>query len=385
MREREIVHINVSHFMAAVEETLEPRLKGRPCAVARDAERAVIFDVSEVAFRAGLRKGMFLRDARRMMRDLTLIEPKPLLYARAQQALFETMTQFSPLIEQQERGHFFIDASGTRRLFGPPGDLAARIRREVKEALSLTPSTGHAANKLVAKVATRVVKPDGFASIPHGGEASFLSPQEVELLPGVGPKIARTLTSLGVETLGTLAGLTEGQASAVLGRGGVRLRLLAAGVDDSPVLSGAQGPTVRVEAPFPEDSADPEELSRRLFDAVEEGGMQVRFMNRGVCALKLEIWYADGLTAAGSEQFPAPLTTDRSLFLKATLLAGRIHTRRVRVKQVAVTFSKLSESVRQLDLFIPPDLEKEQRLQEALDTIRRKYDLHAVRYGRSLG
>lgn len=380
---REIVHINVSHFMTAVEETIEPRLHGRPTVVATGAERSVIFDVSECAFLAGLRKGMFLRDARRLLRDFTIIEPKPLLYVKAQQALFETMTQFSPLIEQQERGHIFIDTTGTKRLFGPPSDLAARIRREVKRRLSLSPSTGHAANKLVAKVATRVVKPEGFASIPHGGEASFLSPQEVEILPGVGPKIAKSLNALGVDTLGILAGLTDYQITSVLGKNGTRLRLLAAGIDDTPVISGTHGPVIRIEQPFPEDSSDPDELSRRLFDAIEEGGLQVRLMNRGVCAMKLEIWYADGLSAAGSDQFVTPLVTDHALFAKAILNAGRIHTRRVRIKQLAITLSKLSGSVRQLDLFMPPEIEKEQRLQTALDTIRRKYDLHAVRYGRS--
>ena len=187
MSERAIIHLNVADFAVAVERTLDRRLQRRPVIVAPAAAvRAAVYDMSEEAYQAGVRKGMLLRCALRRCRDAAVLPPRPERYERAMAVLVRQALQFSPLIEPgRGDGHLFVDVTGTERLFGPPMDVAWRLRRQARENVRLDPIWSVAPNKLVAKVATRLVKPDGEYIVATGEEAAFLSPVPVELIPGI--------------------------------------------------------------------------------------------------------------------------------------------------------------------------------------------------------
>ncbi len=170
---RSIVHLNVADFAVAVERVVDSRLRDRPVIIApQGASRAMVYDMSEEAYQAGVRKGMALRRAQRLCgRGAEILPPHPDRYERAMQAFFKHTLPYSPRIEAEERtGHLFVDLTGTGRLFGPPPDVAWRIRKTVKTDLSLDPIWSVAPNKLVAKVASRVVKPVGEYIVEAGDE-----------------------------------------------------------------------------------------------------------------------------------------------------------------------------------------------------------------------
>ena len=146
------MHLNVTDFAVAVERLCEPSLRDRPVIVAPlGSPRALVFDMSEEAFRAGVRKHMPLERARRLCRDARLAPPRPHRCERAMAAMLRLARPYSPLIEAEEdTGHLFLDLTGTGGLFSPPRDLARRIRREIRQRLGLDPAWGLAVNKLVA-------------------------------------------------------------------------------------------------------------------------------------------------------------------------------------------------------------------------------------------
>jgi DNA polymerase-4 len=184
--DRAIIHLNVADFAVAVERAMDRRLCGRPVVIAPEgAERAAVYDMSEEAFQAGVRKGMALARAARRCRDACVLPPHPERYEQAMRALLQRALPFSPRIEAGENdGHLFIDATGTGRLLGPPMDVAWRLRREIRTHLGFAPIWSVAPNKLVAKVATRLVKPEGEYIVAAGEEQPFLAPPAPGTDPG---------------------------------------------------------------------------------------------------------------------------------------------------------------------------------------------------------
>ena len=156
--DRSIIHLNVADFAVAVERRINRHLASRPVIIVPEgASRAAVYDMSEEAFRTGVRKGMALRRARRLCRDAALLAPHPDRYERAMTELLKRALPYSPQVEPGEGdGHLFVDATGTTRLFGPPVDVAWRLNRQIKKELQLDPIWSVASNKLVAKVARTV-------------------------------------------------------------------------------------------------------------------------------------------------------------------------------------------------------------------------------------
>ena len=158
---RTVLFVDPPAFCTTVEELAAPALRTRPIVVAPPgADRAVVLALSAEARRAGVSRGMPVRQARKLCPDLILLPPNPALYARASRALHQILRVYAPVIEPHGYGHAFLDLTGTGRLFGPAIDVAERVRREARERLHLPLSVGVAVNKLVSQAATAVVKPE---------------------------------------------------------------------------------------------------------------------------------------------------------------------------------------------------------------------------------
>src|SRR3954451_7655131 len=153
---RSVLFIDPPAFCTTVEGLVAPALSSRPLDIApQAAERATLLELSAEARRAGLVRGMSVRKAQRLCPDLVILPPNLRLYAKASRALHQILRVFAPTIEPRGYGHAFLDLTGTGRLFGPPQDVAARIRREAKERLQLPLSVGIASNKLVSQAAIK--------------------------------------------------------------------------------------------------------------------------------------------------------------------------------------------------------------------------------------
>jgi len=372
--------------MAAIEALGDPALRGEPFIIAPPHNRrAVIIDVSEAAFREGLRRGMPLAPLSRRLKGMRILEPDYSRYSRAEGHLYKKVLSQAPLVERLEGGHLFLDITGTGCLFGDAADHAARIRRSIASSLGLNPIAGLASNRLVSKVATRVVKPEGFVTVTPGDEENFLKHQDIILLPGIGAKISERLNLLGIHELGELAGLPDEAVSAALGGKGPRLRDAARGLDFTPVTAetGA-AKKIREEVLLESDTNEREEAAARLCILAEEAGCRLRRDGMSAGRIELSITYTDGIRTAGQTRLERPSWCDRDFFDAARILFDRLLQRRVRLRRISLALADLQGGNLQLDLFTPPEKIKRESLQRALDSIRGRYGDGAIRSGYSL-
>lgn len=380
---RAILHLWIPAFAVAVEQVVQPRLAGRPVAVAPPTARAPVLEVSAEARAAGVRRGIPAAQAVRLCRDLIVLDPHPELYARATGALERVLDRFSPLVEPHRGGRVWLDATGTVRLFGLPRDLALRIAREVPRELRLAPRLGLSVNKLCSGVAARLVPPrEHLIAVPEGAESSFLAPHPLGMLPGVDLPTRRTLGELGLRSIGQLAAVPPAELAAVLGPAGRTLSERARGVDNTPVVPPRRGHELRAVQTLPEDTEDPRRLAAVLGEAAARLGRDLRAGGRVAGRLAVWLRYADGRGASGSARLPAPTDLDLTLHRLAAGVLERIFTRRVRVRAVTLILDRLAFSPRQPGLFDAGGVPRhEARLIAALDHLRRRYGAGIVRFG----
>lgn len=373
-----ILHVNAVGLMAAVEESRDRGLKGRPFVVANEATpRALVLDLSITAHREGLRRGMPLAAARTRVPGLDVRAPRAELYRGAEERLWRIAMEFTPLVERAGPGHLFIDLSGTGRLFGTAADTTQRYRKRILADTGLCPALALASSKTASKVATRVFRPGGFVVLSPGEESSLIRRQPVALLPGVGPVLLGRLSLLGIEDIGGIADLGEREARA-LGPRGPELAARARLIDDSPVnpeppeRRGVSGSFV-----FEPDTIDPGVIRLRLSALASGLAFALRKEGRGFGRVGLELCYSDGLrSSAGAVSRGLLCRDDEALGLSLVALE-RAWTRRVRVRRLRLELSGIAAAGAELDLFEPEDL-RPGRLQTALDAIRSRYGSEAI-------
>ncbi len=178
-----ILHVNAVGLMAAIEEGLDPVLRGRPFVVANEGSaRAVVLDVSHLAHREGLRRGMPLALVCNLVPGLAVRPPRAELYRGAEERLWRIALEYTPLVERAGPGHLFIDLSGTTRLYGAPEDATQRFRSRVLSETGLMPALALSSTKTASKVATRVFRPGGFIALSSGEENLLVRRQPASLL-----------------------------------------------------------------------------------------------------------------------------------------------------------------------------------------------------------
>src|SRR3954447_11668820 len=223
-----ILHADLDSFYASVEQRDDPSLRGRPVIVGA----GVVLAASYEAKAFGIRTAMGGSLARRMCPSAVVVSPRMSAYSEASKAVFEVFENTSPLVEGISIDEAFIDVGGLRRLRGTPLEIAERLRREVREQVGLPITVGIARTKFLAKVASRVAKPDGLLLVPPDHELEFLHPLPVEMLWGVGKVSAAKLHARGITRVHELAALDQSVLTAIVGRAmGHQLHALSRNID----------------------------------------------------------------------------------------------------------------------------------------------------------
>jgi DNA polymerase IV len=386
-RIRHIAHLNIRDFNASLEELRHPEFRKGPLVLAETRERAVIQGINAIARREGLREGMPVSQARRLCRRIRTIPLDLGFYREQHERLVQRFNHFSPLVEGPFLGRYFVDLTGTRRLWGAPPDVACRMERQLMMEVGLHARVGLAPNKLVSQVASSCIHPGDLSCIFPGWETAFLAPLPVTSLPGVGSKTAQHLADLNISRIGQLASLPAGALAGVFGKLGLRLLRIARGIDPAPVVPFQRIPRMNLVRHLDRDEIDRDRLEGILFEQVEEAGWELRCYNRYPGKLAVEIRYADG-GAARLERALDPITAqiDQKLFQTARPIFRQVFQRRVAVRCLVLELSDFSMPGRQLALFPWEEagFNGEQKLQQALDALRRRFGRRTVVWGRAL-
>jgi len=376
---RWIAHLDMDCFFVSVERLLDPSLAGKPVVVGGDpGGRGVVASASYEARRFGVRSAMASRRAKELCPQLIFVSGRHHLYGEYHDRVRALLERWAPGLEAASVDEFYLDFSGCNLIYGGVLPLLRRIRGQIASELGLPSSAGLAANKLMAKIGSRLAKPAGVAWIPHGAEAEILAPLPVRAIPGVGPVTGAALERLGVTRIGHLASIPEKVLAAALGSWGPELARKARGESESPVEEGGERKSVGHETTFEQDTADPIVLEATLCRLVEKAAHRLRKAGMKAGGVTVKVRYSDFRTVTRSRALPAASDRDGELLAAARELMVGAVGRGERVRLIGVALERLRFSGEQLGLFTAARDARLASLFPAVDRVRAKFGFAAL-------
>jgi DNA polymerase IV len=376
--ERTILHCDLDAFYASVEQRDHPEYRGKPVIVGGGPnERGVVSAASYEARRFGVHSAMPLRQAGKLCPHGIFVPGSFAAYEAASDAVMALFAERTPLVEPISLDEAFLDITGTAHLFGGPEACGRDLKHAVREQVGLVISVGLASNKLCAKVASDLRKPDGFVVVPRGGEAAFLAPLPLKRLWGVGPKTQQVLEDLGMHTIGDLANADPALLEARLGEHGSTIAARANGIDDDREVEADPGDPKSIghAHTFDRDTLDRAQIESTLLRLSEGVGTRLRKHELRGRTITLQLRVAPFETRTRQRTLTEPTSDDLTIYetaralLREALAADREAGRVSPVRLVGVTASGLIGG-EQLDLFTGARVS---RLNAALDAVRAKF------------
>ena len=371
-----ILHADLDAFYASVEQRDDPRLRGRPVIVGA----GVVLAASYEAKARGVRTAMGGSQARRLCPQAVVVRPRMSAYAEASKAVFEVFENTTPLVEGLSIDEAFLDVRGLRRISGTAGEIAARLRREVREQVGLPITVGVARTKFLAKVASGVAKPDGLLVVPPRGELAFLHALPVERLWGVGPVTARKLRDRGITTVGEVARMPEAALVSMLGRAaGRHLHRLAHNRDPRPVRARRRRRSMGAQRALGRSPRSWASLDAVLVGLVDRLARRLRAARRVCRTVVLRLRFDDFSRATRSHTLlEATARTPTILATARGLLATAMPVIEARgITLIGVALANLEDDGG-IQLALPFDHERASALDTALDDVRDRFGSGAI-------
>ncbi|MCV7258885.1 DNA polymerase IV [Mycobacterium shimoidei] len=376
----DILHADLDSFYASVEQRDDPVLRGRPVIVGA----GVVLAASYEAKAYGVRTAMAGRQARQLCPHAVVVPPRMRAYTAASEAVFEVFRDTTPLVEPISVDEAFLDVGGLRRLRGPPVQIAARLRADVRDRVGLPITVGIARTKFLAKVASREAKPDGLLLVPPDQELAFLHPLPVHRLWGVGPATAAKLRAHGIETVADVAELSESMlASLVGGAMGRQLYALSRNIDRRRVSPGVRRRSIGAQRALGRagNTMSAAELDAVVITLIDRITTRMRTAGRTGRTVVLRMRFDDFSRASRSHTLPwatsstpVVLATARRLLASAApLIAERGLT------MVGFAVADIDRAgTEQLMLPFGPAQTQPPAIDAAVDRVRRRYGRSAL-------
>jgi len=371
------LHADLDSFSASVEQRDDPRLRGRPVIVGG----GVVLAASYEAKAHGVRTAMSTRQARALCPEAIVVPPRMPAYAEASKAVFAIFRDTTPLVEGLSIDEAFLDVGGLRRIRGSPAEIAATLRRTVRERVGLPITVGVARTKFLAKVASGVAKPDGLLVVPPDQERAFLHPLPVERLWGVGPVTAAKLRRLGIVTVGQVARVGEATLVSMLGSAaGRHLHALAHNRDPRRVEVGRRRSSIGAQRALSSRAAPTAaDLDAELASLVDRVTRRLRAAGRIGRTVVLTLRFGDFTKISRSHTLPEPTAHTHTVLVTARrLLAAALPSVCQRgVTLIGVAVANLSDAVA-YQPELPFDRHSGEALDAAVDAVRERFGTHSV-------
>jgi len=390
--QRTVLHADMDAFYASIEQREHPELRGRPVIVGGSQARGVVSAASYEARKFGVRSAMPGFEAKRLCPDGVFVSPNMELYASVSADVHRVFEQFTPEIEPLALDEAFLDVTGSLSLFGDADTLGRELKRRVHDATALVVSVGIASNKLVAKIACRLGKPDGLQVVLPGQERATLAPLPIRFLWGVGPVLGDKLMALGVRTIGDLAQAEIERVARAAGDRAQYFVELAQGIDARAVVAERAPKSIGEESTFDRNVSDRETVAQAIVAHSEEVARRLRGAGYlgGTVTLKMKLAKArpprEGTGRATEAREPDyPLLT-RQRRIAAATSDGQVIARTAlelwdetqlgeAVRLIGVSVSGLlPRSQEQLELFAP----RRPQVGPTLDAIRERFGSRVI-------
>lgn len=353
-----ILHVDMDAFYASVEVLKDPSLKGRPVIVGGQGGRGVVTSASYEARAFGVRSAMPMVRARRLCPQAAFVSNDPAAYLGWSERIREVFFSYTPLVEPLSLDEAFLDVGGAIKLFGPPTEIARRIKHDIA-AFGLTCTVGVAATKFVAKLASAAGKPDGLLVVPTATTIEWLHPMPVEALWGVGESTAEALRRLGLRTVGDIARVPVSALRAAVGDAvGSHLHQLANGRDERAVMLLQTARSIGSEETFAADLDEPAAVLKEILRMADRTAGRLRAKDLCGRTVTLKVRFANFRTITRSRTFPEELDNSPEIYAAAKQLfekvaaVEKIGHSGARVRLIGVSVSGLAPGPprRQLDL-----------------------------------
>lgn len=378
--DRAILHVDMDAFFASIEQRDHPEWRGKPLIVGGTSGRGVVAAASYEVRQFGVRSAMPIRRALDLCPQAICVSPRMRHYAEVSTEIFAVFREFTPLVEGLSLDEAFLDVSASRHLLGDEISIAHEIKRRVFARTGLTASVGIAPNKLVAKIASDLNKPDGLTVVTAERIHAVLDPLPVRRLPGLGRKLGEAVSEAGLTTIGELRRASAERLRTLFGRHADTWRGRAGGIDDRPVIPEHDEQSVGNEKTFAEDLRIDSAIYAELSALVDRVASRLRAKALVAGCIAIKIRRHDFKTVTRQRTITPPTAENRILGDVARELLADWLSKQVqpRIRLLGVSSSALSAKPAQADLFDGRSPGESAPLDAAVDAIRERFGEAAV-------
>ena len=372
-------------FYASVEQRDDPELRGKPVVVGGGSNRGVVAAASYEVRKFGVRSAMPMREARRRCPQLIRVAPRMSHYQGVSRQVFAVFRAFTPLVEGLSLDEAFLDVTASRNLHGSGADIARDVKGRIRAATGLTASVGVAQNKLVAKIASDLDKPDGLVVITPDDYGEMLDPLPVSVIPGIGRQTLGRLHEVNIRTIRDLRLAPDRDLEPIFGRYTQRTRDRASGIDSRPVVPSREEKSISAEETYDVDLSERQDMERELLRLAETTARRLRKaeLQAGTVQIKIRLPDFQTFTRQRSQQPPVS-STDQIFHVARELLGDWLRSNPgARIRLRGVGSSKLSPA-EQPDLFDVGAAGQPRDIDKVADAVRDRFGNAAVRRAGSM-
>jgi DNA polymerase-4 len=380
--ERKIIHIDINAFFASVEQVCNPGLRGKPIAVIGSNERTVVTTCSYEARAYGVKTGMTKYEAKKLCPGIILVVGDNRKYTDTSSRIIKILREYTPEVEVFSIDESFLDITHSIALFKGEKEIAALLKKRIKDELGLLCSIGIAPNKLLAKIASDMKKPDGLVIIEKNDVNNFIKDLPVSDICGIGGKLTSYLNLMGIKTCGDLGKYSVEILKNKFGVIGERLHDMALGIDESPVVpfeGDEEVKSIGHSMTYPKDVRDTDTIQKYLLQLSEMVGRRARRYGYSGKTVTLTVRYKDFTTFSKQLTIKKYISHDLDIYNTSLTILGTIELRQP-VRLLGVSLSNLVKDHHQYSLF--DDDEKKNGLIKYMDEINDRFGEYTLTYGR---
>ena len=385
-----IIHLDLDAFFASVEQRDNPAYQEKPLIVGgisggklSNSNRGVVCAASYEARKYGVHAGMPIWEARQKCPQGIFVTSQINKYLEASKKFFQICSNYTPLIEPLSIDEVFLDVSGCESLFGSSETIGRKIKERVYQELELKVSVGIAENKFLAKIATNLGKPNGFYIIPLKDIQKIVYPLPISALWGIGKKTEELLKKSGIYLVEQLARMPDSILENLLGKNGKKIKLLAQGIDKSPVTPPSTAKSIGKETTYSTNIIEKEKLIKELLKLSQLVAYNVRKKGYKGRTITLKVRFQNFTTFNRSKTLENPTHLDDIIFKTVVELLDKVRHKKGGIRLLGIKLSNLTLGNEKKQLKFLRDEEdkkgdKLEQLTQSLDKIREKFGSKSI-------